>query len=131
MKTQAKQHFVYETPSPGVRVVRFNRPQYNSEIFDYHPVKNSPVYQELHDSALAGLSAGDTVIINFGLIESFTSMFYSLLLAVRETVQGCNARLVLCRLTPVVKECIDLFHGEKLFELQETESRAVSEASSK
>jgi anti-anti-sigma regulatory factor len=128
MKRQLKQYIVCETPSPGVRVIRFIRPEYRNEIYDYEPVSDSSLYRELHDSALADLSADEKVVINLGLIEWFPSRFYSLLLAVRETTQGRNAHLVLCCLTPTVREGFDLLSGWRIFEVRDTEAQAVSEA---
>jgi len=128
MKRQLKQYIVCETPSPGVRIVRFIRPEYRSEIYDYDPVSDSSLYRELHDSALADLSADETVVITVGLIEWFPSRFYSLLLAVRETIRNRNAHLLLCCLTPTIREGFNLFSGWKLFEVRDSEARAVSEA---
>src|SRR5262245_38776999 len=120
MKTQPEQYVVCEAPSPGVRVVRFIRPEYRSEVYDYEPVSDSSLYRALHDLALADLAADETVVINFGLIEWFPSRFYTLLLAVRDAVQGRNAQLLLCCLTPIVREGFDLFRGWDLFKVRNT-----------
>jgi anti-anti-sigma regulatory factor len=128
MKTPPEQYLICERPSSGIRVVRFIRPEYRSEIYDYEPVTQSSLYRALHKSALADLGAGETLVINFGLIEWFPSRFYSLLLAVREAIRGRDAHLLLCCLTPIVREGFNLLRGSDLFEVRDTEAEAISEA---
>jgi anti-anti-sigma regulatory factor len=84
------------------------------------------LFRELEAAALTDLPAGDTVVINFGLIDWFPTAFYRLLLKVREVVGARNARLVLCCFTPIVQEGFDLMGGSKLFEVRATEANAVS-----
>jgi anti-anti-sigma regulatory factor len=77
------------------------------------------------------LAAGQTVVVNVGLIDWFPTAFYRLLLKVREALQARNARLLLCCFTPNVRECFDLMGGGKLFEIRATEANAVSAAGKK
>ena len=71
------------------------------------------------------------MVVNFGLIDWFPTAFYRLVLKVRENVQGRNARLLLCCLTPNLRECFDLMGGAKIFEIRATEANAVAEAGKK
>ena len=58
------------------------------------------LFRELQDRALAGLAKDQTLVLNFGLIEPFTTAFYSCLLKIRRgRVIARKARLVLCRLS--------------------------------
>src|SRR5262249_62091783 len=117
-----------DTPSPGVRVARFVRPDLRPELDDPGPITECSLYRELEALALTDLKPGETVVINFGLIDRFPTAFYRLLLKVREAVQARNARLLLCCLTPNVRECFDLMGGGRLFEIRATEANAVSAA---
>jgi anti-anti-sigma regulatory factor len=126
MKSNSEPSLVCEAPSHGVRVVRFVRPDLRNQLYDQEAITECSLYRELDAAALAGLGAGDTLIVNFGLIEWFISAFYRLLLKVREVSQTKKARLVLCCLTPIVREGFDVMGGAKLFEVRATEANAVS-----
>jgi anti-anti-sigma regulatory factor len=128
MEMHRERHVVAEAPRPGIRVARFLCPDLRPQLDDAEPITDCTLYQELHAAALADLAAGETVVLNFGLIDPFPSAFYRLLLAVREAVQARNARLVLCCLTPNVQESFELMGGSKTFEVQASEARAVAKA---
>ena|SRR5947209_4363690 len=128
MDIQSKRNIVCDTPNAGIRVVRFVRPDLRPQLYDQEAIADCSLFRELDAAALADLPAGETVVINFGLIDWFPTAFYRLLLKVREAVQARNARLMLCCLTPNVQECFGLMGGGKLFEIKATEVNAVSEA---
>ena len=129
MDTPGVRNVVCERPRPGVRVVRFMRPDLRPQLDnEQESITDCSLYRELDAAALADLQAGETVVINFGLIDWFPTAFYRLLLQVREAVQAHNARLLLCCLTPHVQECFDLMGGRKLFEVRATEAQALAEA---
>ena len=128
MNIQTKQNIVCDTPNAGIRVVRFVRPDLRPQLYDQEAITDCSLFRELDAAALADLPAGDTVVINFGLIDWFPTAFYRLLLKVREAVQACNARLLLCCFTPNVQECFELMGGGKLFEITATEAKSVFEA---
>lgn len=113
---------------PGVRVIRFISPDQRAQLYDQEAITDTSLYRELDTAALADLPAGETVVINFGLIDQFPTAFYRLMLKVRETVQAHNARLLLCCFTSNVRECFDLMGGSKVFEIMATEANAVFEA---
>jgi anti-anti-sigma regulatory factor len=127
MDIRGERSLICETPNPGVRVVRFVRPDLRPQLYDQEAITDCSLYRELHASTLSNVAAGELVLINFGLIDWFPTAFYRLLLAVREAVQSQKARLLLCCLTPNVRECFDLMGGGKLFEIRATEAKAVSE----
>jgi anti-anti-sigma regulatory factor len=128
MASQSERNVVCDTLSPGVRVVRFVRPDLRPQLYDQEAIAECSLYRELDAAALADLPEGEAVVINFGLIDWFPTAFYRLLLKVREAVQARNARLLLCCLTPNVRECFDLMGGGRLFEIRATEANAVSAA---
>jgi len=128
MDVQSKPNIVCDTPNAGIRVVRFVRPDLRPQLYDKEGITDCPLFQELNAAALTDLRAGETVVINFGLIDWFPTAFYRLLLKVREAVQARNARLLLCCFTPNVQECFDLMGGQRVFEIKDTEAKAVSDA---
>ena len=128
MDLHSERNVVCDTPNPGVRVVRFVRPDLRPQLYDQEAITDCSLYREVDVAALADLAASETVVINFGLIDWFPTAFYRLLLGVREAVQARNARLLLCCFTPNVRECFDLMGGGKLFEIRATEANAVSAA---
>src|SRR5262249_23266339 len=95
METLRERHIVREIPRPGVRVIRFVCPDLREPIDDAESISECTLYRELQAAALADLSEGETMVLNFGLIDWFTSAFYRLLLKVREAVQARKAHLVL------------------------------------
>lgn len=125
MDIQSVRHVVCDAPSPGLRVVRFVRPDLRDQLYDREAITDCSLYRELAAFAQADLAAGETVVINLGLIDLFPTAFYRLLLKVREAVQARDARLLLCCFTPNVRECFDLLGGSKLFEIKATEANAV------
>lgn len=131
MDLQSDRNVVCDTPGPGIRVVRFVRPDLRPHLYDQEAIADCSLYRELAASALADLAAGQTVVVNVGLIDWFPTAFYRLLLKVREALQARNARLLLCCFTPNVRECFDLMGGGKLFEIRATEANAVSAAGKK
>jgi anti-anti-sigma regulatory factor len=67
-------------------------------------------------------------VLNLGLIEPFPTVFYLLLLKVREEVRARQARLVLCRLSPEHQEIFEILQGSRLFTIAATERQAFLEA---
>ena len=128
MDIHSKPNIICDKPNAGVWVVRFVRPDLRAQLYDQEAIADCSLFREIDAAALADLPAGETVVINFGLIDRFPTAFFRLLIKVHEVVQARNAKLLLCCFTPNVKECFDLMGGEKLFQIRATESNAVSEA---
>ena len=116
---------IAESPADGVRVVRFLRPDVRPALYDRDAVTDTTLYQEIH---AADVRAGGTLVLNFGLIDWFTSAFYALLLQLYRDARAKGTHLALCCLTPNVTEAFELMGGDKLFETYPTEARAVAAA---
>jgi hypothetical protein len=93
-------------------------------------IAECPLYRELHAAALGDAPAGGAVILNFGLIDAFPSAFYRLLLRFNEEAAARKVRLLLCCLTPNVREGFTLMGGDRTFhgQVRETEARALYDA---
>jgi anti-anti-sigma regulatory factor len=128
MDMQSQRNTVCDTPNPGIRVTRFVRPDLRPQLSDQEAIDDCSLFRELDETALANLPAGETVLINFGLIDWFPTVFYRLLLRVREIIQARHARLMLCCFTPNVQEGFRLMGGSKVFEIKATEGEAIFEA---
>lgn len=123
----AERQLVCDRPAAGVRVVRFIRPDVRPQLYDADPIADCSLYKELRSVALDHLAAGEAIVLNLGLIDWFPTAFYQLLVQAHRDTQARGARLVLCCMTPNVRECFTLMRGDKVFEVRETESRAVNE----
>ncbi len=119
---------ICETPADNIRVARFLRPDVRPALYDQEAIGDTALYKELHDGAIAGISAGHALILNFGLVDWFPTAFYRLLIQAFQDVRAKGGRVVLCCLTPNVKEGFDLMGGAKLFEVHSTEAKAIAEA---
>jgi anti-anti-sigma regulatory factor len=116
---------IVETRTPGVHVVRFAQPDLREQLCDDGDIAACELYLALHEGVLAGLAAGERLVLNFGLVEPFTTAFYRFLLKVREDVRERQAHLVLCRLGPEHREIFELFKGFRLFQVTNTEAQAL------
>jgi len=126
-----RRHVLVEQARESVWVVRFVRPDLRDQLYDDADADACPLFQELSERALAHLQEGQTVILNFGLVEKFPTAFYRCLLKVREAVAARHARLRLCRLSPEHEEIFRLFRGFELFRVTTTEGRALYEATAR
>lgn len=113
--------------SPEIRVARFLRPDVRDALYDQESIADCSLFLELHEATLANSSPGDAVIVNCGLIDFFPTAFYRLLLRLKDEVAVRNGRLMLCCLTPNIKEGFELMGGATTFRGQvfESESRAI------
>jgi anti-anti-sigma regulatory factor len=110
----------------GIRFVRFAHTDLNRHLDGN--IDDCPLYQELRERVLDGLVQGETLVLNFGLVERFPAAFYACLLKVRSVVLGAKAHLVLCRLSPEQLEILKLFQADRLFHIQSTEGQALRDA---
>src|SRR5262249_28280325 len=123
-----RRNMVVERTGDGVWAVRFARPDLSDQLYEDADAEVNPLYQELWCRVLFQLRHGQSVILNFGLVERFSSAFYRCLLKVREVLASRGARLILCRLSPEHEEVFALFKGFDLFRVAQTELRAAHEA---
>jgi anti-anti-sigma regulatory factor len=126
--TVTRKNIVIERPRDGVWVVRFARPDLFDQLYADADADVSPLYQELWRRVLARVQEGESVVLNFGLVEPFSTAFYRCLLKVREVLASRGARLVLCQLSAEHEEVFQLFKGFGIFRVVPTESRAVHES---
>lgn len=121
-------NLVVESPAPNIRVARFVRPDVRDALYDQGSIVDTTLFKELRAGAIDLLPRGGTLVLNFGLIDWFPTVFYSLLLRTLEEVRAKDGKVVVCCLPPNVKEGFELMGGPKMFEVQPTELRAVVEA---
>src|SRR5262245_29963836 len=127
MSAPSERNVVCDAPKPGVQVVRFVRPDMRPSLDEQVDITDCSLFREIDRFALSVLAAGETLVLNFGLIDWFPTGFYRLLLAVREAALARGARLVLCCLTPNVLEGFEVMGGGRVFETTTTEAKAVHE----
>jgi hypothetical protein len=129
MQVHGMPNLVCDRLGSGIRVVRFIRHDLRHAL-DQEPIEDCPLYRELDALVLTHLGQGEALIINFGLIEWYTSAFHRFLLKTSETVQARKARLLLCCLNhEFVRKGFHLMSdGGKGFEVAAWEGDAVREA---
>lgn len=122
-------NLVVDSPATNIRVARFIRPDVRDALYDHGAIVDTTLFKELRVGAIETLPRGGTLVLNFGLIDWFPTVFYSLLLRTLEEVRAKEGKVVVCCLPPNVKEGFELMGGTKMFEVQPTEMKAVVEAS--
>jgi anti-anti-sigma regulatory factor len=128
MELSDGRNLLIDRPSAGVWIVRFTRPDLRVQL-DGAGVEDCELYKELTTSVLNRISAGESVVLNFGLVHWFPTAFYQVLLQVREAIQKRKGKLFLCGFIPENQESIRLFKGDKVFKITHTEEQAVKKAS--
>ena len=121
-------NIVSDRPNPKTWVVRFARPDLRAVLYDSSPISDCELYQELRSAVLSKLEPGETLVVNFGLLEWMPSIFFILLIEMRNEVATKEAKLVLCNFPPLIRESFDVMGGSRLFDVRATEARAVAEA---
>src|SRR5262249_9365244 len=124
MRISSRGNLNVETPAPGVRVMRFMRPDVRRYLDDAGDATTSPLFREIEATVLSDLAVGATLVVNLGLVDPVNTAFYRCLLAIRERVRARRGRLVLCGLSPRHQEFFDLFRGPWLFTIVSTEAEA-------
>jgi anti-anti-sigma regulatory factor len=125
MNISGRGHFVFENLTPDVIVARFTSRDAGKELYDVEPVTESDLFQDLEQGVLSTLKKGQSLILNFGWVETFGSPFYRFLLNVRELTLHREGRLILCRLSPLIYEAFDILRGQRIFEIVNTEEEAL------
>jgi anti-anti-sigma regulatory factor len=124
MRISARRNLIVETAAPGIRVMRFTRPDVRRYLDDAGDAATSLLFQEIQGAVLSDLPEGSTLVVNLGLVDFINAAFYRCLLGIRERVQARRGRLVLCGLTPLHREIFDLFRGPCVFSIVRTEAEA-------
>ena len=128
MNNSGNRHVIVDTPAPGVYVVRFTRPDLREQLCDDADIAGSDLFRQLERQVLTPLAANDTLVLNLGLVEVFTTPLYRCLLKVREVVNRRGAYLVLCRLSAQQREIFELIKAFRLFQVTSTEAQALRAA---
>jgi anti-anti-sigma regulatory factor len=125
-------NLIIDHPTRAITVARFARPDVREALYhhghEHDDIGDSILYRELHDGALAGLPSGGVLILNFGLVDAFSSAFYRLLLKARTDLKAKDGRLLLCGLSKFAHEAFSLMGGPKTFEVFSSESDAITAA---
>lgn len=122
-------NIVFDHPAPELAVARFARPDVREALYhfghEHDDIGNCTLYVELHEGAIKGLPERGTLVLNFGLVDGFSSAFYRLLLRARADLKAKHGRLVLCGLSKLANEAFTIMGGPKTFEVYENESKAL------
>ena len=117
-----------ENRGPGIRIVRFTHPDVRDQIYDAADIERCRLFVDLQTSALRYVAEREALIINLGLVERFTSEFYSMLLRVRETLASSKGCVILCGANEEMQSILELFKAEQLFGIAKTEGQALEMA---
>jgi hypothetical protein len=128
MRISTSGNLIVETATPGIRVMRFARPNLRPYLDDAGAAATSPLFREIHDTVLSRLPEGWTLIINMAQLGPINVAFYRCLLHIRGCLQARHVRLVLCGLTLWHQEVFSLFRGPELFTIVSTEAEARRDA---
>ncbi len=128
MRFSVSGNLMIETAAPGVRVLRFERPDVRDCLYDDADIAECPLFREIKDIALTDLPRGWTLVLNMSLIKPINAAFYRCLLLTRQVVRARQARLVLCGLSREHREVFELFQAFRLFTIVRTEIDAVRAA---
>ena len=127
MELSNGRNLLVDSPSKGVWVIRFTRPDLRVQL-DGAGIEDCELYQDLATAVLNRIAPGEAVVLNFGLIYWFPTAFYQVLLQFREAIQQRKGKLFLCSFSPEIQESIRLFKGDKVFKITHTEEQAVKKA---
>ena len=117
-------NIAHEVLKPGIKVVRFLRPDLRAEL---DPIVNDDngLFRDIQASVLNQLAESEAVIFNFGLVERFPTAFFQLMIRVRQVVNAKHGRVYLCAFRPEILPGVELMQGRKLFEISNTEEQAL------
>jgi anti-anti-sigma regulatory factor len=125
VRISATGNLMIETLAPGVRVLRFERPDVRKYLDDEANTADTPLFREIEDVALTDLPARWTLVLNLSSLPPFGSAFYRCLLQVRQVVQARPAHLILCGPNREHREVFELFQAYRLFTVVRNEAEAL------
>jgi anti-anti-sigma regulatory factor len=126
MPAIAIQSFVCEEVAPGLRVIRFTRPDLRQQL---DPIlgDDNVLYQDIM-SALSDLGNRDRIVFNFGLVERFPTAFFQLLMRIRQHLVAKQGSAILCCFRDEIRNTVELMGGDRLFHLAKSEEAAIADA---
>jgi anti-anti-sigma regulatory factor len=116
---------VVENRGPGVRVLRFIHPDLRDQAYDAGDIERCRLFLDIKSSALGYIAERDVLIVNLGLVEHFPTVFYSILLKIREILTEHQGGVVLCGDNSRTREILELFKASRLFAVVKTEEEAL------
>lgn len=127
MSLEFGKYVAFETLAPGIKAVRFLRPDLRAQL---DPIINddNELFLDIKAAALDGLSNGNTLIFNFGLIERFPTAFFQLMMRARQAVMAKQGRIFLCAFRAEILPGVELMQGRRLFEIASSEEQAFHQA---
>ena len=125
MPPRSPRSLLVAVAAPRVRVVRFTEPDILDQVDWDGSAEGCGLMRELLDSALGDLQSGETLVLNLGLVERFTSNVYRFLLGVRREVARREGRLLLCCLSPAYEQVCKILQADRLFRFTSTEAEAL------
>src|SRR5262249_52698121 len=128
VRISATGNLMVETLPPGVRILRFERPDVRKYLDDEADIADTPLFREIEAVALTDLPAGWALVLNLNPLRPINTAFYRCLLQVRQLVHARPARLVLCGLTREHRDVFELFQAYRLFTVVRTEAEALRAA---
>jgi anti-anti-sigma regulatory factor len=128
MNSSGNRHVIVDKPAGGVYVVRFTRPDLREQLCDEADIAGCDLFRDLERRVLKPLEANETLVVNLGLVEVFTTPLYRCLLKIREVVNQRRAYLMLCRLSAQHREIFELIKANRLFQVTSTEAEALRAA---
>lgn len=121
-----EQFLTHDRPRPGLRLIRFIRPDLRP-LLDSGVGEESVLYRTIVDQ-LNDLVSGERLVFNFGLVERFPSEFFQLMMRLRQFVLSRGGQLILCCFRPEILPAVELMGGSRLFQLANSEETAIHEA---
>jgi anti-anti-sigma regulatory factor len=125
-------NLIFDHASETITIARFARPDVREALYhfghEHDDIGVSTLYRELHDGTISKMAAGGTLVLNYGLVDGFSSAFYRLLLRARADLKVKDCRLLLCGFSALANEAFNLMGGPKTFEVFSTEQQAIAAA---
>jgi anti-sigma B factor antagonist len=112
-----KLHYFEWEDAGGVAVVRFTT----------KVIREDEVIRAVFDNLVRLVDEGGVrrMIINFGGLEAFASFAIGRLIALHDRLSKAGGELILCNLSPLVAEIVDIMSLRKRFKIRNTEQDAL------
>jgi anti-anti-sigma factor len=120
MSTPSDKHYFEWEDAAGIAVIRFTTPYLRDDRIIRH------IFEQIDQLLAAGRTK---IVLNFGGLEAFASYAIGKLIVLNDKLQGPNGRLVLCNLSPMVGEIIDIMKLRKRFNIYGSEREALESLS--